>query len=127
MRISNKAIGIPAVLAAFVLAGCSSGAGPATSSSGSSQSPSGSSGESGSPAIVIDNFAFKGPASVAAGARISLTNLDNQDHSVTADDGSFDAVVHANGTATLTAPTKPGNYTYHCSFHPNMHGTLVVT
>jgi plastocyanin len=26
----------------------------------------------------------------------------------------------------LTAPTTPGTYKYHCTYHGNMHGTLVV-
>jgi plastocyanin len=29
-------------------------------------------------------------------------------------------------SATFTAPNKPGNYKFHCTFHSNMHGTLVV-
>lgn len=28
--------------------------------------------------------------------------------------------------ATLSAPTRPGTFAYHCTFHTNMHGTLVV-
>ena len=34
--------------------------------------------------------------------------------------------VAANGTATLTAPSKPGTYPFHCSIHTQMLGTLVV-
>jgi plastocyanin len=46
---------------------------------------------------------------------------------VTSDDGkSFNVTVAAGGTATFTAPTKPGTYPFHCSVHPQMHGTLVV-
>ncbi|WP_155855688.1 cupredoxin domain-containing protein [Arthrobacter sp. 9MFCol3.1] len=44
-----------------------------------------------------------------------------------ADESSaFDAEVKGGGTDTCTAPAKPGSYTYHCTFHPGMHGTLVV-
>ncbi|MGI8612722.1 MAG: cupredoxin domain-containing protein [Nocardioidaceae bacterium] len=39
----------------------------------------------------------------------------------------FDVNVTAGGgTATFTAPTKPGSYPYHCTYHSSMHGTLVV-
>lgn len=42
--------------------------------------------------------------------------------------GLFDVTVNASGgTATFTAPpSKPGTYPYHCTFHSDMHGTLVV-
>jgi plastocyanin len=47
---------------------------------------------------------------------------------VTADEGSaFDVnVTGSGGTATFIAPSKPGNYSFHCFFHPDMHGTLTV-
>jgi plastocyanin len=46
---------------------------------------------------------------------------------VTADQGSaFDVDIRGGGTATFTAPTAPGTYAYHCTYHPNMHGTLTV-
>lgn len=125
MKISSRAPYFVAALAVPLLVGCSSGGSPDTSQPTSTAG--GSSSESSSPAIVIQDFAFKGPVSVAAGATISVSNLDSQEHSVTADDGSFDVVVHVNGTATLTAPSEPGSYEYHCSFHPNMRGTLVVS
>ncbi|HEX5145219.1 MAG TPA: cupredoxin domain-containing protein [Mycobacterium sp.] len=77
--------------------------------------------------ITIDNFMFGSPASVPAGATIAVKNSDPAEHSVTADSGGvFDVDVDANGKATFTAPSKPGSYPYHCSYHPMMHGTLVV-
>jgi plastocyanin len=27
---------------------------------------------------------------------------------------------------TFTAPNKPGTYPFHCTYHSNMHGVLVV-
>ena len=27
---------------------------------------------------------------------------------------------------TFTAPAAPGSYKFHCAYHSNMHGTLVV-
>jgi plastocyanin len=76
--------------------------------------------------IQIKSFAYTGPDSVPAGAKVTVTNLDNQAHTVTADDGSFDAVVKPGDSVTFTAPTKPGSYTYHCTYHASMHGTLTV-
>ncbi|MFQ4150170.1 cupredoxin domain-containing protein [Arthrobacter sp. LAPM80] len=76
--------------------------------------------------IHIESFAYTGPDSVPAGATISVMNMDAQAHTVTADDGSFDVVVKPGSNVTFTAPKKPGAYTYHCTYHSSMHGTLVV-
>ena len=77
--------------------------------------------------ITIKDFAYGDPLTVTPGAAVTVTNMDTAPHTVTADDGAaFDAEVKGGGTATFTAPTKPGSYPYHCTFHPNMHGTLIV-
>ena len=46
--------------------------------------------------------------------------------STAAENSAFDAGVKGCGTGTFTAPTKPGSYAYHCTFHPGMHGTVIV-
>lgn len=77
--------------------------------------------------ITISNYTFTSPQSVAPGSTIAIVNSDSAEHSVTADQGAtFNVDVDGNGTATLTAPTKPGTYPYHCSYHPMMHGQLTV-
>lgn len=59
---------------------------------------------------------------------VTWTNLDSADHTVTADDGSFNSgPIGQNQTFNLTFNT-PGTFTYHCSIHPGMkHATVVVT
>ena len=69
---------------------------------------------------------FKVPATVAAGAVITVKNDDSQAHTVTSKAGGFDVKVDANGTATFKAPSKPGKYALICIYHSNMSGTLVV-
>lgn len=76
--------------------------------------------------IHIKSFAYTGADSVLAGSTVTVMNMDNVAHTVTADDGSFDAVVKAGTSTTFTAPAKPGTYTYHCTYHSNMHGTLNI-
>jgi plastocyanin len=76
--------------------------------------------------IHIKSFAYQSPASVAAGSTVSVMNMDATSHTVTADDGSFDVTIKPGATATFTAPAKAGSYPFHCTFHSNMHGTLVV-
>ncbi|WP_211320952.1 cupredoxin domain-containing protein [Arthrobacter livingstonensis] len=76
--------------------------------------------------IQIKSFAYTGPDSIKAGSTVTVTNMDAQAHTLTADDGSFNAVVEPGASVTFTAPTKPGAYTYHCKYHASMHGTLNV-
>lgn len=78
--------------------------------------------------ITIRNFDYGAPVSVPPGAVVTVTNLDSAGHTVTVDQGSaFDVDVRGGGgTATFTAPSAPGSYPYHCTFHPGMHGTLTV-
>lgn len=79
--------------------------------------------------ITIKDFKYQVPASVKPGQKITVTNSDNVNHTVTSDkDGLFDVKVDSNGgTKTFTAPSKPGKYPFHCTYHANMHGTLVVS
>ncbi|GAB3273091.1 hypothetical protein GCM10027449_10330 [Sinomonas notoginsengisoli] len=39
---------------------------------------------------------------------------------ITADEGSFDAVVKAGTSTAFTAPAKPGSYTYNYTYHSSM-------
>lgn len=76
--------------------------------------------------ILIKGFTYQGTETVSPGAEIAVTNEDIEAHTITADTGNaFDTVVKV-GTATFTAPTEPGTYSYHCIFHGNMRGTLTV-
>lgn len=77
--------------------------------------------------ITIDNFQFTSPQSVAPGATVTVVNSDQAEHSVTADQGNaFNVDIEGSKSATFTAPTQPGTYAYHCSYHPMMHGQLIV-
>jgi plastocyanin len=77
--------------------------------------------------ITITNMSFGDPITVSPGAQIAITNKDSVEHSVTSDTaGKFSVEVDGTEDGTLTAPTDPGEYAYHCKYHPSMHGTLVV-
>ena len=81
----------------------------------------------GAATITIANMSFGGPITVPPGAQISIKNDDSAEHSVTSDTaGKFDVEVEGKEQATLTAPTEPGEYAFHCTYHPSMHGTLIV-
>jgi plastocyanin len=68
-------------------------------------------------------FAFN----VAAGDTITWTDAGAQPHSVTADDGSFDTGLVTPGTTAPLEFDTPGTYTFHCTPHPWMKGTVVVS
>lgn len=77
--------------------------------------------------ITIQDFSFMVPDSVAPGERVTVQNKDDSAHTVTADTGdAFDVKVPGSGTATFTAPAAAGSYKFHCTYHSNMHGTLIV-
>ena len=77
--------------------------------------------------ITIENMAYGEPLTVAPGAAITIANNDSVEHSVTSDTaGTFSVDVDGTEKGTLTAPSQPGEYPFHCKYHPNMKGTLIV-
>jgi plastocyanin len=137
MRIAAGVWGVIAAIALVGLSGCGSpgggpGSTPATSSSSAASSiaavsTGSTAGTSATVVITITNFAYQGPDSVGPGSTVTVRNEDSQAHTVTSDQaGLFDAVVPGGGNVVFTAPTTAGSYAYHCTYHSNMHGTLVV-
>src|SRR5829696_6991426 len=77
--------------------------------------------------ISVVDFAFEpGTVSVPAGATVTWTNTGSRPHTVTADDGSFDSGRLDPGEQFSHTFDQPGNFTYHCGFHPEMQGSIVV-
>jgi plastocyanin len=96
-------------------------------------SPTATAGQASGPAaagaatITIASMSFGDPITVSPGAQIAITNKDSVEHSVTSDTADkFSVDIEANKEGTLTAPSEPGEYAFHCKYHPSMHGTLVV-
>ena len=65
--------------------------------------------------------------SMATKATVIWANKDGILHHVVSDAPLFDSgnSLSSGGTYTFTFST-PGTYTYHCSIHPNMVGTIVI-
>ena len=78
-------------------------------------------------AVVIDNFTFSPERlKVKAGTTVTWTNHDDIPHTVAAKDRGFKSkVMDTDESFTFTFST-PGEYTYFCSLHPHMTGTIVV-
>jgi plastocyanin len=81
-----------------------------------------------SQSVTIQNFAFS-PASitVAPGTTVTWTNMDSTAHTVTADSGTGpNSGQLANGQTYKFTYQQTGTFAYHCSIHPQMHGTVTV-
>ena len=77
--------------------------------------------------VRIVDFSFTPPTiDVPVGTKVTWTNAGPSNHTVTANDGSFDSgTIQRNGSYSFT-PTKAGTFAYHCSIHPTMQATLIV-
>ena len=77
---------------------------------------------------MIEDYAFK-PATitVVAGTTVAWTQKDDDPHTVTADDGSFDSKGLGQGDTFQRKFVTAGRYPYHCSAHPFMKGVVIVT
>jgi plastocyanin len=101
--------------------------GTATASSTATAEQTSGPAAAGAATITIANMSFGEPLTVSPGAQIAIKNDDSAEHSVTSDTaGKFDVEVEGKKQGTLTAPTEPGEYAFHCKYHPSMHGTLIV-
>lgn len=78
--------------------------------------------------VEIRNFAFAPKTlTVPAGTRVVWTNRDEEPHVVTSAGASFaSSKALDTGDSYSATFSKPGTYTYYCSIHPMMVGTIIV-
>jgi len=77
--------------------------------------------------VGIDGFAYTpDTVTVAVGTIVTWTNDEDVTHTVTADDGSFDSGELAIGDTFEHPVDASGTFTYACSIHPSMAGTITV-
>ena len=78
-------------------------------------------------AIHVKDFKFSPtPAKIRAGDRVTFVNDDDEAHTVTASDKSFDSEGLDTGGSWQHVFSKPGTYSYFCELHPYMKATIVV-
>jgi plastocyanin len=77
--------------------------------------------------VKIDNFTF-GPAAltVMVGTTITWTNRDDIPHTVVSTDKAFKSKVLDTDEKFSFTFSTPGTFSYFCSIHPKMTGTVVV-
>ncbi|MGB8219014.1 MAG: cupredoxin domain-containing protein [Methanoregula sp.] len=111
------------LILACMSAGCSSY--QTSSATASTPAPTG-----GGTTITMKNFAFNpSTLTVKTGTVVTWVNQDATTHTVTSDTGSlvpFSSDPIPPGASYNVTFTTPGTYTYHCSIHPSMTGTIVV-
>jgi plastocyanin len=79
--------------------------------------------------IEIKDFAFNPQSiTVKSGEKITWINRDEEPHTVVSVEKQFkkSSALDTDQEFTITAGA-PGTYTYFCSVHPKMTGTIVVT
>ena len=81
-------------------------------------------------AVTVKTFRFRpGTLHVAAGSKVTWTNRDSIEHTVTSVDGApqaFNGRLNGAGKKFRVRFDAPGTYEYFCSRHTSMHGTVVV-
>lgn len=80
-------------------------------------------------AVTAADFAFD-PASieVAAGeVTFEFTNDDGVLHTFTVDDAGIDISADASSTASGSGTFEPGEYTFRCTIHPAMTGSITAS
>jgi len=102
--------------------------------------PSGSTGGGGGGTVTADvtitiqgqngaNSFAPNPSTAKVGQRVAWRNGDNTTHNATQDGtgGFASGNVNPGATSTPITMNTAGTFTYHCTIHPGMVGTLTVT
>jgi len=66
------------------------------------------------------------PTTVAVGTTVTWMNNDTSTHDATADNGAFATPSIAPGSSASVKLQTAGTFTYHCTIHPGMVGTITV-
>jgi plastocyanin len=78
--------------------------------------------------VTIQNMAFNpSTLNVQVGTTVTWINKDNITHHVVSDSGVFDSGNLTNGMSYNYTFNQTGSFPYHCSIHPSMTGTIVVS
>jgi plastocyanin len=78
--------------------------------------------------VHIKDFAYNpAPLNIQTGDTVKFVNDDQEAHTVTATDKSFDSAGLDTGDSWTYTFKKPGKYAYFCSLHPWMKAVIIVT
>jgi plastocyanin len=125
---SSRRVLIAAVLAAAAAACGSSSSSPSTSSTTTTTTTGPSAAVSiPSNARTLTTTAFgANPLAVAVGTTVTWTNNDTIAHDSVADGGMWNSGILSPGQSFGFKFATAGTFTYKCTIHPNMVGTVTV-
>jgi plastocyanin len=112
----------------MVIAGGCGGSGTNTDTTAPNDNVTSTQGEAPmSASVTIENFEFKPPTiTISKGGTITWTNKDTALHTATADGGDFDTSDIAQNESVALTFEESGTFSYICTYHPNMKGTVIV-
>ena len=114
------------LLAAFAALALGCGSSGTTVTTPSSGSPGGPSVSIVAGASVLTTTAYSpNPQTISRGGSVTFINNDNTSHTATAG-GTFDTGLIAPGGRASVTFQNTGSFTYRCTLHSNMTGTIVV-
>jgi len=77
--------------------------------------------------VNISGFAFVPQTlRVATGTKVTWTNNDSVNHTITSNDNLFESGTISKGATFSFTFTQSGTFEYHCKIHPSMTGKIIV-
>lgn len=77
--------------------------------------------------VSISDFRYApGNLSVPRGAEVTWVNDDKAQHTATERKSQWDTGALSEGESQVIKFTRPGTYSYYCTIHPYMEGTVTV-
>lgn len=122
---------LPVLLVALALGACGSSSDQAKTKpaapKATKHAPAPAPQKGGTTAVEIKGYDYHPKTlTVKVGTRITWSDKDSANHTVTADDHSFDVGNISAGARGSHTFAKAGTFAYHCNYHPNMHGRVIV-
>lgn len=78
--------------------------------------------------IIIQNFSFSQPSiTIKKGETVVWTNKDSTGHTITGNNNDLSSPTLSTDQTYSFTFNNVGTFSYHCSIHPSMTGTVIVT
>jgi plastocyanin len=110
-----------------MVAGCTSSSNTSPSPANSTVTSTASTSTASQNSVAIQNYAFNpSTLTIQKGANVTWTNYDSVQHHVVSDSSAFSSPLLNKGDTYTHQFNNTGSFSYICSIHPYMKGTIVV-